>query len=852
MSAPVMPENASPPPPLLAGYQPRAGVHDEAFNAQSVLRPHWQSLVDELNLLGRQEVHRRWELAQKQIANDGITFNPHDTDGGVSRPWMLDAVPLVLPEEEWNQIAAALDQRGRLFDLMLRDLFGPQTLFRERVLPPDVLYGHPGFYPGYCDLPAPGGQHLTVYAADLARAPDGRWWVMGDRTRAPFGLGYALENRIATSRMFPQAFRRCQIQRLAPFFKALQETLRGMAPRAKENPRIVLWSKGPASRAYFEDAYLARYLGYTLVEGGDLAVRESRLWLKTLGGLLPVEVLFRRLDEDDCDAVELNAHSSSGVSGLLEVLRSGTAAIANSLGSRLVESPLVQAFLPKVCEFLLSEPLQMPTAATWWCGQKDACSYVLEHLDTLVIRRAFRHTADPPIHPARLSAGGRVELTAAIKSQPEQYVGQEVVVRSTTPVMTDQGVIPWHVALRSFHVRSGDQYVSLPGGLARVSPDTDTLDFTMTSGERSQDVWVRSEMPIKRETLLAPPGETVVLRRTGAELPSRVADNLFWLGRSVERAEGNVRLLRTALNLMTSEVESTDVLQRLFRALAEQGQLDPDHVVEGLNKSLRSVEDVLPEAIFDVARNRSLRSTINEAVRLVSIVRDRVSVDAWRVIHRLDEDFRKPTGVAMMDSSDVRDLLDELLTGLLAFAGLAEESMTRSQGWRFLDLGRRIERAWQTAVLLRGTLTSPVADETALLEAVLQTADSIMTYRVRYLATMQAAPVLDLLLVDETNPRSIGYQLQVIEGHLEELPRDKHAAGISPEQRVALSLRNSVRLAMVSELAKVEVTGHRSALDRLLKRLDDQFPKLSDGVSGRFLIHTGLSRHYGSQGIRRP
>ncbi|MCA9025350.1 MAG: circularly permuted type 2 ATP-grasp protein [Planctomycetaceae bacterium] len=838
----------SPPSPktLLSGYQPLTGVYDEAFDPNSGLRPHWQTLIGELNRLGPDEVHRRWHLAQKQIANDGITFNPYDMGGVASRPWMLDAVPLVLPELEWNGITESLGQRARLFDLILRDLYGPQNLLRERILPPDVLYGHPGFYPAYHGLPTPEGQYLTLYAADLARAPDGRWWVMGDRTRAPFGLGHSLENRITTSRMLPQAFRHCKIQRLAPFFVAMQETLRDIAPRSRDNPRIVLWSKGPASRAYFEDAYLARYLGYTLAEGGDLAVRENRVWLKTLGGLLPVEVLFRRLDEDDCDAVELNPNSHTGVSGLLEVLRSSNVVICNALGTRLVESPIVQAFLPSISQFLLGEPLKMPSVATWWCGQPEALEYVLKNLDSLVIRNAFRHQNEPPLHPGQMSDQKRAELVTRLRARPELFVGQESVVRSTAPAMTDEGIAPWHVALRSFLIHHDDGFVALPGGLARVSPESDLLDFTMTSGERSQDVWVCSEQPIERVSLLAPPGETVALRRSGSDLPSRVADNLFWLGRQVERAEGNARLLRTVLSTMTGEVQSTEVLQRLFRVLAEQGQLDPDFVVEGLRTSLPAVEEVLPEAIFDPTRSRSLRATLNEAARLVSIVRDRVSVDAWRVIHRIDEDFQKPTGRAATDTSDVQNLLDQLLTELLAFAGLAQESMTRGQGWRFLDLGRRIERAWQTSVLLRGTLAFPIEEEQPMLETVLQTADSIMTYRTRYLATMQTAPVLDLLLVDETNPRSIGYQLQVIESHLEELPRGEHAAVISPEQRIALSLRNAVRLAVVTDLARVEASGNRPALERLLKQMDDRFPKLSDAVSSRFLIHAGLSRHYGS------
>jgi uncharacterized circularly permuted ATP-grasp superfamily protein/uncharacterized alpha-E superfamily protein len=837
-----------PAPSLLAGYQPRGGVFDECFDANCSARPHWRPFLAELESLGRPELLRRWEQARRQIANDGITFNPYDTAGEVSRPWSFDALPILLHETEWEGVSAALQQRAHLLDLILQDLFGPQQLLRERVLPPDVLFGNPGFYPAYHGLTPPNRRHLFLYAADLARAPDGQWWVAGDRTRAPFGLGYVLENRIVTSRMLPAVMRNCQVQRLASFFIALKECLRDLAPRARENPRIVLWSKGPQSRSYFEDAYLARYLGYTLVEGGDLAVRGNRVMLKTLGGLLPVEVILRRLDDDDCDSVELNPDSSSGVAGLLEVMRAGEVAVANPPGSRLVEAPLLQAFLPGACRFLLGEDLGLPSVATWWCGQPESRKYVLEHLDDLMIRRAFRVEQELPIYPARLSAKERAQLIANIEAQPARFVGQETVVRSTTPVLADAGPTPWHIALRSFMVCRDDGCTMLPGALARVSPDAAVLDLTMTTGERSQDVWIISDRPIPHVSLLPEPGERVEPRRSGSELPSRVADNQFWLGRYVERAEGLVRLLSTVMTAISGEEQEPRTLERLYRALAEQGQIDPDYVISGLNQPLPDISEVLPEAVFDEQMSRSLRSTIAHVMRLISTVRDRVSVDAWRVIHRVDEASRHPQNLKVLDPSDVLEILDGVLTDLLAFAGLASESMTRTQGWRFLDLGRRLERAWQTALLVNSTLTHALDDERPLLEAILETVDSVMTYRSRYLATMQIAPVLDLLIVDETNPRSIGYQLRVIEDHVSELPRDEVLAGLRPEQRTAVSLRNAVRLADVFDLARADDEGHRPVLDRLLRRLTDQLPRLSDAISSRFLTYAGLPRHYGTNG----
>lgn len=831
--------------PLLAGYAPLAGLYDETVAAGGGVRPHWNRLIADLDELGPRELARRWEQAQRQIAGDGVTFNPHDDDGGASRPWVLDAIPLVLAEDEWNSVTAGLAQRARLLDLILRDLFGPQHLLRDKVLPPDVLFGNPAYCPAYEGLHAGLKRQLHLYGADLARAPDGAWHVTGDRTRAPFGLGYVLENRIVTSRMLPRAFRECRAQRLAPFFIQLRETLREQATRFRDNPRIALWTKGPTSRSYFEDAYLARYLGYTLAEGGDLAVRENRVMLKTLGGLLPVEVLLRRLDDEDCDPVELNADSNLGVSGLLEVVRSGNVAIVNPLGSRIAESPILEAFLPAACRFFLAEDLRLPVPHTWWCGDAESMRSVLRNLDGLVIRPAFRIGDLKPIRPGLLSAAAKSELVQQLRSRPDRYVAQAIIARSTTPCWSEAGPAPWHLALRAFLVSSGDGYTALPGGLARISTDATILDDAMTSGERSQDVWVLSEKPVPPVSLLSSTEDVVTLRRTGAELPSRVADNLYWLGRYIERAEGSARLVRTVLNLLTSESEQGPELRPLLRALAEQGQIEPDYAVSGLSDPLPDVREILPEAVFDAKLQRSVRSSITMVVKLASIVRDRIAIDMWRTVQQIEQAGQRPAGIDTLDAAAVLGILDDLVTELMAFAGLAAESMTRTQGWRFLDLGRRIERTWQTAVLLRSTLTEQTPCEREVLEAVLQTADSIMTYRSRYLATVQAPAVLDLLLTDETNPRSIAFQLEVLAEHVDQLPRSETQALRSPEQRMALALLNAVRLADVFELTQTNSRGEREALDRLLKRLCDQLPRFSDAVSGRFLIHAGLPRHFG-------
>ncbi len=830
---------------LFASYTPPAGVYDEAVTAAGQPRREWNSLLSHLEAMGDHDLRKRWQQAQAQIERDGITFNPHDDDGQVSRPWTLDAIPMVLSDVEWTALTDKLTQRARVLEALLADLFGEQILLKEKILPPELLFSHPGWYPAYQNLYSTDQRYLTYCVTDLARAPDGKWWATGDRTRSPFGLGYVLENRIVTSRMLSNIFRQLPVRRLAGFYASLKEQLRKQAPRFKDNPRIVVWTKGPKSRSYFEDSYLARYLGYTLAEGDDLAVRDNRVQLLTLGGIVPVEVLLRRVDDDDCDSVELNPASSIGISALLDVLRSGRVSVANALGSRLAESPVFLPFLPAVAQRLLGEELQMPSVATWWCGDAKARSYVLANLHRMQLRTAFRMNDDPPIVGHSLSEKQRKQVIDRINAAPQEFVGQEVVARSTTPVLTDAGVVPWYMGLRTYVVANDDGYEALPGGLARVSANSDSLNFTMTAGERSQDVWILSDKQVESVSLLEPSSRQLEPRRSGAELPSRVADNFFWLGRYVERAEQTARLLQTLFNSLESEDTNGPENTPLLRFLAAHGQIDPDHAVPELRLTFADAITTLPVAMLDSERTMSLRSSVDSAIRTTLRVRDRISIDMWRAVDRLNNEFvHASRGDAQ--SVDALALLENTLASLSSFAGLVGEGMTRTLGWRFLDLGRRIERSWQTASILKSFFCGHRSDDAETLEAFLTVTGSLMTYRNRYLSTFQIPVVLDLLMTDTTNPRSIIYQMIRVNEHLEAMPGNDARALLTPEQKHAMSMANSVRLVDVYEVSQVDNAGNRPKLQKLLARLDERLPQLSDALSSRFLIHAGLPRHFGS------
>ena len=553
---------------IFGDFCPATDVYDETAFARDNPRPHWRSFISSLEKLGRDELSARWENGRRIIREHGVTYNVYGDPQGMDRPWELDMVPLLVPPEEWRLIEAGLAQRAKLFNLILTDLYGPQRLLREGLIPPALVFANPGFLRSCHGLRVPEETYLHLHAVDLARSPDGQWWALGDRTQCPSGSGYALENRIVLSRILPDEFRESQVQRLASFFQVQRDTLRHLAPGKSDNPNVVLLTSGPHNETYFEHAYLARYLGFTLVEGGDLTVRDRRVFLKTLEGLQPVDVIFRRVDDSFCDPLELRSDSFLGVPGLVEAARAGSVVIANALGSGLMESPAFLAFLPGLCRHLLGEELKLPSVATWWCGQAKEHQYVLDHLHEIVVKSAVAARARQPSFGGRLGKSEREELVAAIGARPFDFVGQEQVTLSTAPVWLNDKLEPRRISLRAYVTAHGDTFSVLPGGLTRVSPAAGNPVVSMQSGGGSKDTWVLSDGPVTPVSLLTASGQPVSVARAAAELPSRVADNLYWLGRYVERMEHRMRVLRCVIGRMTGEATSENMSE-----LAELVQL---------------------------------------------------------------------------------------------------------------------------------------------------------------------------------------------------------------------------------------------------------------------------------------
>jgi len=830
--------------PLFAGYAAPRGVHDEFLGPGGEPRPHWRHLVAVAGSWDAAALAARWEQARRLIRDHGVAAGVHDDVPG-ERPWVLDPIPLVIAADDWARLAAGITQRHRLLDALLADLYGPQHTLHEGIVPAELVLGHPAYLRACHGVEPPGGRWLHLHATVVARHPDGRWLALGDRTGVPRGLGYALENRLVVSRLLPDAFGGSRVARLAPFFIAVRKMLRGLAGQA-DQPRIALVSPGPGGATYFEDAALARYLGYALVEGGDLAVRDRRVSLKTLGGLLPIDVLLRRVADGECDPLELDSTALSGTPGLVQAARAGRVAVANALGSGLAESPGFGEFLPALAGRLLGEPLLLPSAPSWWCGRDANRARVLDELDTMVIEPLTPVPGTKRFVVRRLDPKARAALIGWIRRQPALWVGRKMVDRSVAPCWNGVAVAPAPVVVRCFSTATAEGETAMPGGLARVGGGSDGEE-SLLSGHGSKDVWVLSTGPVAPVTLLPPAGQPVTLRRSGHDLPSRVADHLHWLGRHVERAEGTARLVRAVATRVASE-SNLESAAAVAHVLAATGPPRAMRSEPGRTDTSEEIVTQLHHLVHDDGRPGSVAASIVNLWRMASVVRDRLSIDSWKILSRVRRHGATGTPPAMAGgagAADLLPLLDAVIFDLSAFAGFGTESMTRGPGWRFLDMGRRLERAQGIVHLLRATCVIPAADESRVLEMLLEIADSSMTYRNRYPGQPAAAPVFDLLVVDETNPRAVGFQVAALETHAAALPPDEAAPVLAAERRAVMEALAAVRLADATALAEVDGAGRRVRLGSVLSALDADLRAFSAGITHRYLVHATPRRRLG-------
>jgi uncharacterized circularly permuted ATP-grasp superfamily protein/uncharacterized alpha-E superfamily protein len=775
---------------LLSGYAQRSladGRYDELCDAAGRARTHWLPVLDLLGATPPAEIESRLSVAQQHIRDEGITYTIYADPQGKDRPWALDELPLVLPGEEWATLSYGLAQRARLLNQLLADFYGPQRLLKEGVIPPEVVFGAGGWLPAAFGTQAPGEVFLHSYAADLLRSPDGQWWVVADRTQAPSGAGYALENRMVMSRAFPELLSQMPVAGLTEYFSAFRESLAHHAPCDGESPRIVVLTPGPLNETYYEHSLLARYLGFPLVEGGDLTVRDGCVWLKTISGLQRVHAIIRRQDDAYCDPLELRSDSALGIAGLTDCARRGTVLMANALGSGVVESAALQGFLPAACRFLLGEELALPSVGTWWCGEAAAMHYVRTNLDDLVIKSVLGISDFAPIFGQDLSAESKEALLEQIEASPDKFVAQEWVRLSQAPVLNRRpGMLQLDarsVGLRAFTVATEQGYEVMPGGLTRVESHRDARIVSMQRGGASKDTWVL-QPGINDELPLNPPETEVATPIIHTGVPSRVAENLFWMGRYTERAEGIARLLRLTLS------ERLHYARR--HGVAALHQLAWSYGLIVLPPGCKDPAQISVEALISCAANpahaQGLSQTLHELGRIGFSLRDRISHDHWRAMNRLVNDQAMSPNLTL---GPTLVWLDRAVAGLATLSGFSLDAMNRDAGWRFLSLGRRIERLQLLAKaldvvvcqLLQANNTDTATNETHQpMDWLLDLTDSSGSFRSQTTGLASWRAVRSIVLLDATNPRSLRFQIEGVQQALQRLGIDAGSAIVGLEQ----------------------------------------------------------------------
>lgn len=838
---------------LLKSYQQLIDSYDEILDASGQVKPHWRTLFATLEKLGMKELTVRNQEIINKLRENGVTYNVYESPDGLNRPWQLDPIPFLLEKNEWDTISKGLQQRAILLDLMLKDIYGPQHLIKEGILPAELIYDNTGFFRPCNDLKLPSEKQLILYATDIARGPDGRMWVVDNRTQAPSGSGYALENRSVMSKILPELTEGMFVSRLSPFFTSLQQQVSALSNRTKEHPNIVYLTPGPNNETYFEHAYLASYLGYTLVQGDDLVVRDGFVWLKSIDGLERVDVIIRRVDDEWCDPLELREDSRLGVPGLLQAIRSGNVTVLNPPGASVLENSALLSFMHNACRFLLNEELLMPSIATWWCGQPNELQFVLNNLPRLIVKKANRKQVFRSVYGRMLNKEQLANLKNQILKAPHEYVAQEEISLSTTPSLVNGNIEPRLAALRAYLVANGNEYQVMQGGLTRSSAEKGRFVVSNQHGGLSKDTWIVSDTePVQKDTIVLNKTESV---HHHTSLPSRSAENLFWVGRYCERTMSATKFLKIIINVLhesvrfggVSKAEHIDILLKALThlTLTYPGFLDEEH-----EQILQNPYPELHRLVYDAKKLGSVASSVESFLYGVIAVSDKWNHDTWRIINLIENSLKRikrPEEPSTSNATSLQKVLDKLHTRLFTFYGILSETMPRDSGFYLLEAGKLIERILSRISILRATFSFKSEEnvENDLIEAVLINHHLLVHYRLLYKSNMNLEAMLDMVLLEKNLPYSMTYQLDALLDCLSKLPKPIQPDRLSLAEKAVLEASTKIKLADIAELVNFEPESlYRTALDTLLAEVTSLLSSVTTSLTNLYFTHTEIQHSF--------
>jgi len=833
---------------LLNSYKKTINSYDEVIDHNGQVKPYWQSLFDTLESIGMEELELRNQEIINKLKENGVTYNVYNADYGGNRAWKLDPIPFLIHQKEWQNIEKGLKQRAHLLDLILKDIYGPQLLIKKNILPAELVFDNSGFLQPCFDVKQKLQNQLLIYACDMARGPDGKMWLLDNRTQSPSGSGYTLENRTVMAKVFPELNKNIYRNRLSPYFIHLQQTVATLGNLSNENPTVVFFTPGAENETYFEHVYLSSYLGYILVQGSDLLVRDGFVWLKSIDGLERVDVIIRRVDDEWCDPLELRQNSLLGVPGLLQVMRMGNVAVINPLGASVVENYGMMAFMQNACKFLLDEPLQMNSVATWWCGQTKELNFVLSNLHRLIIKKANRKQGFKSLYGRQMSKEDLEKLRQLILKNPKDFVAQEEVSLSTTPSFIDGKLVPRFAAIRTFLVSDGNDYKVMQGGLTRSSPVKDKFVISNQLGGFSKDTWIVTDTPTEHY-------EHIVIRKTSNNqhnnsLTSRNAENLFWVGRLFERTMALTSFLKIVLDRLNENVndkakKQQEYLVVLFKSITHLTKTYPGFAEEVDDSIFENPEPELFSLINNSKKAGSVAYDIQSFLRTSNHVSDKWNADTRRILNLIEDNLQ-----SLRNSHSINQVshnLDKLYTRLFAFHGNIFETLPRDSGFNLLEAGKNIERILSLVSVLRSAFSFKNNDEveTVLMEAVLENHHLLAQYRYIYKSHWSLVAVLNMAFLETNLPYTLSYLLDALSSCLSKLPKNIDSNRLNIAERTVLEAMSLVKLFDAESMIKAdEETQYRAELDKTLKEVYDLISKVTSNLASLYFNHSVIQHSF--------